>query len=231
MINFLKTAVTVLLSCTVFACYVSAKYYPDNIDNIYVHRNTDEKTIALTFDDGPHPHKTEKILEVLKKYGIKATFFVIGENASLSPDVLKKVSDEGHEIGNHTYDHKSIYKIKSEFLLESIKRCEQTIYDITGKRPSLFRPPEGYLNDNIAESMYRAGYDVILWRVDTYDWKGRSAEDIFKTVVSTVKCGDIILMHDYISIPSNTAKALDMIIPALLDKGYKFVTVSELISQ
>ena len=209
--------------------HIYAKYYPDNIDNIYVHQNTDEKTIALTFDDGPHPTKTDAILAVLKKYGVKATFFVIGENAQQCPDVLQRIYEQGHEIGNHTYDHKSIYKIKNDTLLCSVKKCEQIIYQITGKKTVFFRPPEGYLNDFIAESMFRAGYDVILWRVDTYDWKGRSANDIYNTVLNTVKCGDIILMHDYISRVSYTPEALDKIIPALIYKGYKFVTVSELI--
>ena len=210
---------------------VYAKYYPDNVDNIYVHRNTNEKIVALTFDDGPHPYKTDKILDVLKKYGVKATFFVIGENVEQCPDILKRISNEGHEIGNHTYDHKSIYKLQSDTLLDSVRKCEESIYRITGKKPILFRPPEGYLNDAIALSMYHAGYDVILWRVDTYDWKGRSATDIYKTVLNSAKCGDIILMHDYVSRSSHTAEALDMIIPALIDKGYKFVTVSQLIEK
>lgn len=206
-----------------------AKYYPENKDNIYVHKRTDQKTIALTFDDGPHPEKTEKILEVLDKYGIKATFFIIGENAEQNPDIVKKISEMGHEIGNHTYDHKSIYKLSGERILQSVKKCEDIIKNITGSKTTLFRPPEGYLDDTIASSMLGQGYDVILWRVDTYDWQGKSAEAIYSSVVKNVKCGDIILMHDYISRKSNTAQALDMIIPTLIDKGYEFVTISNLI--
>ena len=107
--------------------------------------------------------------------------------------------------------------------------CEQEIFNVTGKRTVLFRPPEGYLNDAIATQMLDEGYDVILWRVDTYDWKGKSAKEIADNVISNVKCGDIVLMHDYIWRRSNTAQALDILIPHLLSEGYEFVTISELI--
>ncbi len=231
MINFRKAVLLLLCSflLAAFPVQASAQYYPDNKDNIYVHKKTDEKKIALTFDDGPHPKKTEKILEVLEKYGVKATFFVIGENAKLYPEVLKKVKDAGHDIGNHTYSHKSINKMSYDSLLESVRKCNRTIFEITGERPMFFRPPEGYVNDGIAQQLYSEGYDVILWRVDTYDWRGRSAQEIYSTVMRNVKCGDIILMHDFISGESHTAQALDLLIPKLQAQGYEFVTVSDII--
>ncbi len=219
------------LSLTVvFGTKANAQYYPENKENIYVHQKTDEKKIALTFDDGPHPTKTGKILDVLDKYGVKGTFFVIGKNVKLYPEVLKRVYEEGHDIGNHTFSHKSINKMSYSCLCESVRECSDAICEVIGKKPLFFRPPEGYVNDSIAQKLYGEGYDVILWRVDTYDWKGRSADDIYNTVIKNVKCGDIILMHDYISNNSYTAHALDKLIPKLQTDGYEFVTVSELIS-
>ena len=123
------------------------------------------------------------------------------------------IAADGHEIANHTYDHKSIYKLDLAALINDVSNCSDVIEKITGTRPSLFRPPEGYMNDTIAHHMKGQGYNVILWKVDTYDWKGRSATDIFKSVSENVRCGDIILMHDYIWRTSHTAEAVDMLIP------------------
>ena len=210
---------------------INAKYYHDNSGNVYVHKKTDKKLVALTFDDGPHNIKTDNILRVLEKYNVKATFFVIGENAQKYPDVLKRVQAGGHEIGNHTYDHKSIYKLSGEAVADEVNKCTQAIESITGQSPNLFRPPEGFMNDTLADIVGKHGYNVILWKVDTYDWMGKSAKEIFATVTKNVKNGDIILMHDYIWRKSNTADALDMIIPYMQEAGFQFCTVSELISE
>ena len=207
-----------------------AKYYHDNIHNIFVHGKTHEKIIALTFDDGPHPTKTKKILDVLDKYNVKATFFVIGENATKYPDILREVNSRGHEIGNHTYDHKSIYKLDTDGVAEEIEKCTRAIETVIGSRPTLFRPPEGFMNDDLARVVDSCGYNVVLWKVDTYDWKGRGVDEISEDVLKNVNCGDIILMHDYIWRDSHTDQALDKMIPQLILLGYRFCTVSELIS-
>lgn len=230
-INFLSICAIIIFSLNIGQTESSAKYYHDNKDNVYVHKNTEEKLVALTFDDGPHEVKTEKILAVLDKYKVKATFFVIGQNAEKNPQLVKKAAELGHEIGNHTYDHKSIYKLSGEILCEDVEKCSNVIKGITGKKPKLFRPPEGFMNDTIASAVAENGYDVILWKVDTYDWKGKSAAEISSNVIRSVKSGDIILMHDYIWRQSHTDQALDIIIPQLLERGYKFVTVSELIDK
>lgn len=208
-----------------------AKYYHENTENVYVHKSNDSKMISLTFDDGPHPKKTQEILKVLKKYDVKATFFMIGENASQYPNIVQMVAAEGHEIANHTNDHKSLYRQNGSKLIQSVRSCTKVLTEITGITPRLFRPPEGYMNDDIAKIIDSEGYNVILWKIDTYDWKGRSSKEIYDTVVSGVNSGDIILMHDFIWRKSNTALALDLIIPKLKSEGYSFVTVSELISQ
>ena len=231
LISFLSLTIVFIFGILFGRTFVKAKYYHDNQNNVFVHKNTEEKIVALTFDDGPHKLKTEKILAVLDKYGIKATFFVIGENAEKNPDVLKKVANSGHEIGNHTYDHKSIYKLSDSTLSDDVEKCSLVIENIIGHRPRLFRPPEGFMNDTIASAVGKEGYDVILWKVDTYDWKGKSAQEISSNVLKTVKNGDIILMHDYIWRQSHTDEALDIIIPKLIENGYKFVTVSELIEK
>lgn len=226
-------SLSLLLSIIVFLTFgleASAKYYHDNTANIYVHKKTDKKIVALTFDDGPHEKKTEQILSILDKYKVKATFFVIGENAQKNPAILRKTYEAGHEIGNHTYDHKSIYKLCGDAVAEEVDKCSQVIESIIGTRPSLFRPPEGFMNDSLAKIVGDHGYNVILWKVDTYDWKGKSAQDIFTNVIKNIKNGDVILMHDYIWRESHTAQALDILIPYMLEQGYEFRTVSDLIS-
>ena len=228
LINCLRFSLILSVFIIIFSINANAQYYFDNKDNVYVHKSTDEMKLAFSFDDGPHPKKTAQILSVLKKHGIKATFFVIGQNAEKYPEIVQMIA-EGHEIANHTYDHKSIYKLDSDALISDVNNCSDVIEKITGKRPTLFRPPEGYMNDTIAHQMKGQGYNVILWKVDTYDWKGRSASDIFDSVSKSVKCGDIILMHDYIWRKSNTADAVDMLIPYLKRQGYEFLTVSELL--
>ena len=171
------------------------------------------------------------ILDVLKKYNVKATFFIIGQNIDGNERILKRIHDEGHEIGNHTFSHRSLYKLTDEEIINEIRKCEEEIYKITGVNTKLFRPPEGYINDNIASMAKGLDKKVILWKVDTYDWKGKSASEIEKNVSSNLKCGDIILMHDYIWRKSYTAESLDILIPKLTANGYRFASISELIEE
>jgi peptidoglycan/xylan/chitin deacetylase (PgdA/CDA1 family) len=197
----------------------------------YFNRNESNK-IALTFDDGPHPRQTPIILNILEKYGIKATFFVVGINAKNYPDTLKHVAKKGHEIGNHTFSHKYVKGKDADTISEDLELCNKTIYEICGKTPTLFRAPGG-LMDEISVSNEQAfkPYNIIYWSIDTMDWDHHSPESIAEMVLSTVRSGDIILMHDYIGHNSPTAEALELIIPKLLERGYVFVTVSELINE
>lgn len=185
--------------------------------------------IALTFDDGPHPRLTPKILAILEKYDIKATFFVIGANAKEYPDTLKKVSEAGHEIANHTYSHihfsdKNISKLRAE-----IKKCESEIFDRTDIKTSLFRPPEGQICSSLKGIARDMDYDVVLWSLDTRDWAHTPPYKIAENIKQNIKAGDIILMHDFIGHNSPTPEALELFIPELIERGFKFVTVSELI--
>lgn len=189
----------------------------------------DEMKIALTFDDGPDKSYTNEILDILNEYGIKATFFVIGKNCEENPDILKRIALEGHEIGNHTYSHPRLSKITSNNLEKEILKTEKIVYDITGIKTCLFRPPEGVYSDATAKVSDSVGYRAILWSVDTTDWRSPEADKISKSVVENTTSGAIILCHDYIAGKSNTPAALRMFIPQLIQQGYVFVTVSELI--
>ena len=190
--------------------------------NVYHRHDNNEMKIALTFDDGPHPVLTPKILDILKEYQVKATFFIVGENAVNYPDIVERILKEGHEIGNHTHTHDKIDR-------EEIERCEKTIYELTDYKTKLFRPPEGLINNAVRSASSRLGYDIILWNIDTRDWDPTSPNDIYKNVTSNISAGSIILMHDYISFNSPTPEALKLMLPKLIDMGYQFVVVSELI--
>lgn len=188
-----------------------------------------EMKIALTFDDGPHRCYTPEILDVLDEYGIKATFFVIGSNCEENLGIVRRELDSGHEIGNHTYSHPHLTKITAEKLFGEIVSTENILFEVGEYRPKLFRPPEGVYSLTVSRTLERLDYIPILWSVDTTDWRHPSAEKIARTVLENVKPGSIILCHDFVSGKSNTAEALRMFIPELLERGYVFVTVSELL--
>ena len=185
--------------------------------------------IAITFDDGPHPKQTMRILDILKKYNVKATFFVIGINAKNYPHVLNKVIEGGHEVGNHTFTHKVLKSIPESSIrneLDSTRLMLDTLYSYD---PVLLRPPCGLYDSSLINVAKDNGYKIILWTIDTHDWAHESVKSIVKNVLSNVSSGDIVLFHDYISGVDNTPEALEILIPRLIDLGYEFVTVSELL--
>lgn len=196
---------------------------------VYNSNVNESKKIALTFDDGPHPRNTPEILKILNKYGIKATFFVIGVNVKNYPETLSMVVDAGHELGNHTYSHKVLKCRSKEDISKEIIDTEREISKKTEFSTTLIRPPCGFYDENLISLANENGYKVVLWSIDTHDWSHASVEDIVKTVTGRVNGGDIILFHDYISGENNTPEALQIIIPRLLKQGYEFVTVSQLL--
>mgnify|MGYP002550732120 CR=1 FL=1 len=189
------------------------------------------KTVALTFDDGPHPEQTAKVLDVLEKYGAKGTFFVIGRNIAGNESVVRRIIDDGHEIGNHTYTH-PLRSGSSETLLEEAAKTSELLESTFDYSPVLFRPPGGNISGSMIESICEAGYKCVLWswRMDTRDWASPPVESVVQTVLQDVKFGDIVLFHDNVYGNSPTAEALEIILPELIDRGYSFVTVSELIA-
>lgn len=183
--------------------------------------DSDKKLVALTFDDGPN-YNTNKILDILNKYDAKATFFVLGSRIKGNEYILEKMRNSGMEIGNHTYSHLLLTKYSEDKIKEEIDRTSELIFTTTGRKPSLLRPSYGSFNKKIKSA---SDMPIIIWDVDTLDWKYHNSKRITNRVVNKVRDGDIVLMHD---IYSATANALESIIPLLKDKGYSFVTVSDL---
>ncbi|WP_445678146.1 polysaccharide deacetylase family protein [Psychrobacillus sp. FSL H8-0484] len=191
--------------------------------------DTEEKVVALTFDDGPHPKYTAEILDLLASYNAKATFFIVGENAEKKPELILRQYNEGHEIANHTYTHP--LKTTLPKLEVEIKKTNDLIYSITGYYPELFRPVEGQYTDSLVQSLVKNGYKVIMWswHQDTEDWKNPGVHRIVKTVLNGTEPGNVILFHDGGGNRSQTVKALEKILPELQKQGYEFVTISELL--
>ena len=190
---------------------------------------TDSMQIALTFDDGPHPFLTERILDILSQYNVKATFFMVGENVVNYPDAARAVLAAGHEVGNHTFSHVHVKGLSKRGVLDELGRCEDALEELCEYRPHLFRPPEGAIDDYAAHCSDDFDYTLILWSLDTRDWENKDARQIADTVLSSVSPGDIILMHDYIGRQSKTPEALEILLPKLIEMGYEPVTVSRLL--
>lgn len=198
-------------------------------DIIYRKSGVEKKQIALTFDDGPHPRYTPMILDILKEYDVHATFFMVGENVKYYHEVAEAVEAAGHEIGNHTYSHARLDQMSREDIVRQICECEDEIASLHEYRAKFFRPPEGQLSSIVRQVSKEWDYRLVLWDVDTRDWAHTPPETICQKVLDTVQPGDIILMHDFIGRNSPTPDALRQLIPALLEEGYEFVTVGELI--
>ena len=180
------------------------------------------KLIALTFDDGPN-YNTSKVLDILEKYDIKATFFILGTNVKGNEKIIKRMNKLDMEIGNHMYSHRIATRLKKEQVKEEIDKTDKLIYDIIKKYPTLIRPSYGIYNNKLKRIIDRP---IILWNIDTLDWKYHDSKKIANKVFNNLYRGNIILMHD---IYSATANSLEIIIPKLKANGYRFVTVSELL--
>ena len=184
--------------------------------------------IALTFDDGPSAKLTPRLLDLLGAHHIKATFFVIGQNVAEHPEIVARAAREGHEIGNHSWSHPNFGKMSDEAVRRELKKTDDAIRSATGNRPVLIRPPYGsitarqkkWINDEF-------GYKIILWDVDPLDWKRPGPVTVCNRIVRNTRAGSIVLSHD---IHPGTIDAMPSTIAQLEAKGFKFVTVSELIS-
>lgn len=205
----------------------------DYEDLIIKYGNTDEKLIALTFDDGPDEDFTPQILDILKKYNVKATFYVIGEKVQYNKKIIKREYEEGHEIGNHTYTHINVSKNGYNKIKKEIGDTQSAVKSVTGVYPKTFRPPYRAISKDMCEIIKEKDMNIVLWSyVDARDWQSPGVSSIVKSIETGIQNGCIILLHDYNKVrnsKSQTIDALDIIIPDLLEKGYKFVTISELI--
>ena len=191
-------------------------------------KNSSEK-IAITFDDGPHPIRTLKLLDILNRYNVKATFFVVGQNVENYPHALSEIVKNGHEIANHTFSHKLLKNHGYEYIEKEIKETEKSVIRCGGKIEKMIRPPCGIFDENLLKLASKEGYKIILWNIDTHDWANESGEKIVSNILKNVSGGDIILFHDYTSGENHTHEALEKIIPILQKKGFELVTVSQLL--
>lgn len=183
--------------------------------------NYSDKVIALTFDDGPSKY-TDDLIEYLHQNDCKATFFILGNKVSNYQDTLNKSISYGNEIGNHSYNHKWLIKLKKEEMINQIEKTQNLIYEYTGYIPTLIRPTYGSVNSTLKNS---TNLKIVLWNVDTLDWKYKSVDKIVARATKNLKSGNIILMHD---IYKRTYDAVKKIVPILKENGYKCVTISEL---
>src|SRR5882672_4441401 len=189
--------------------------------------HVDGPYIAMTFDDGPSATLTPKLLDLLAARHIKATFFVIGENVAEHPEIVERAAREGHEIGNHSWSHPNFGKMSQESVRSQLRRTDDAIKNATGKRPTLMRPPYGSITDREKHWIHdEFGYQIILWDVDPYDWRRPGPAVVRNRILKETQPGSIVLSHD---IHPGTIEAMPSTFDALEAKGFKFVTVSELI--
>ncbi|MCX5709483.1 MAG: polysaccharide deacetylase family protein [Candidatus Omnitrophica bacterium] len=202
---------------------------------VYVGR-VSEKVVALTFDDGPSPVWTPQILDELKKGQVKATFFMLGEHVIKYPEVAKRVAAEGHEIENHTYDHHVLIYYTMDELEKEIKEAEKTIKEVTGQTTTCFRPPKAWLTAAEKKKLKEMGYTTVLWTLNSKDWVTFDDKYIIRYILKRVQPGDIILFHDSGGVfkveggdRHETVLAVARLIEKLKEKGYRFVTIKELL--
>lgn len=181
--------------------------------------------IALTFDDGPSAH-TERLLDIFSRYSARGTFFVIGNTLDNRKDTLKRIVNEGHEVGGHSWNHRQFTNISDDEVKDQIMMTRAKIYEITGVDTCLVRPPYGAFNDSVKAVAKSLGVSYINWSVDTLDWKTKNAEAVYNEIIKDVSDGAIILCHD---LHKTTVDAMERVVPALIEKGYQLVTVSELL--
>ena len=204
--------------------YINISYKPnllyENEDGFDYKK--DKKTVAFTFDDGPHKEYTSKLIDVLYKNKAKATFFLLGVNMNKYPDIVKELANSNNEIGTHTYNHKNFYKISKKSIQHEIESSRKLYNDLTNKEMHLLRPPYGNVNRKIKRYI---DYPIILWNVDTIDWKTKNTNYVVNHVLDTIEDGDIILFHD---VYSTTLEAIELLLPKLYLMGYQVVDVTTL---
>lgn len=183
--------------------------------------------VALTFDDGPSPDHTPRLLDMLKERNIKATFFLVGRCVVSWPHLVKRIADEGHEVANHSWSHPLLTGLSTTGLDSQMKRTHDAIVKACGKVPAHYRPPYGAIRDSQRKYLYDTyGYSTIIWDVDPLDWKNRNAQKVKDRILAQTRTGSIILCHD---IHGTTVDAMPGTLDALKARGYQFATVSQLI--
>jgi len=204
-------------------------------DTVYRIRSN-ELVVALTFDDGPSLVWTPQILDALKSVNIKATFFMLGQHVQRYPEIARRVAEQGHEIGNHTYDHHGLIYYKPEELDQQVKDTERVILKVTGEKTKYFRPPKAWITKREQKQLIDLGYETVLWSLNSKDWVTFDDRYIIKYILHHVRPGDIILFHDSGGVfkteggsRKETVKTIPRLVEKLRERGYRFVTISELL--
>lgn len=218
-------AILDLLDCTIsktMDSYARVQIAP-MAHHVRIRRDlTNKMLVALTFDDGPSDATTPKLLDILYEKDVPATFFMLGKMAQNSPDIVRRAEKEGHTVASHTMHHQNLVRIAANAAKDDIAESKAVFNDILGHTPTLTRPPYGNINNTVRDAI---GTPMILWSVDTLDWKSKNVDDILATTKEQVHDGAIILMHD---IYGTSVDAVPLIIDELRKEGYEFVTVNEL---
>ncbi len=217
--RFIKTGV--LLTIALVLCITSAT--TNRVSAVAADYMEDSKKIAITFDDGPHPYYTEQLLDGLKERGVKATFFVTGMHVEQYPEVIRRMSSEGHLIGNHTYSHIQLSNRNSDAFKQELIQTNEVIEEVTGQEVQYVRPPYGTWDKKFEKEL---NMFPVLWTIDPLDWCSDNVANIVQKVTSKAQENSIILMHDEYK---STVTAALQIIDELMEQGYEFVTVDELL--
>ncbi|ROO84620.1 peptidoglycan/xylan/chitin deacetylase (PgdA/CDA1 family) [Actinocorallia herbida] len=192
----------------------------------YPHDCAVAKCVALTFDDGPGPY-TAELLKTLKDEKVRATFFVLGEKVAENPDVLRATAEAGHQIGNHTWDHRDLTRLDAAAVRSELTRTSDLVRQVAGVRPSVMRPPYGSSDRKVAKELEALGLPEVTWTIDPQDWRGLSRDAVAAKVLKEVQPGEIVLLHD---IKRDSVRAVPRIVAELKKRGYVFATVSELLA-
>lgn len=202
----------------------------------FIGTDSDSRQLALTFDDGPNDPWTPRLLEVLDRHQVCATFFLIGSFVAQRPDLARQVAAAGHVIGNHTWDHPNLVLVRSGEAESQIKRCAEALDQAVGAHSNLFRPPFGGRTPQALRAVRRCGLVPVLWSVSGWDWQDKPAAYVENKVMGSVEGGEVILLHDgghrHLGVDrSFTVTAVDRIISRCRDQGFQFVTVPEMMKQ
>lgn len=217
--------------CTLNAVLPTSSFYGP----VIYQGSQSDKVVALTFDDGPNPPYTLQLLDILAKYDVKATFFLIGQNAGNYPEVAKAIVQRGHQIGSHTYTHSDLLKLDETQIVTEMAKSAEVIENATGTRPKLLRPPHGFRDPMVLQLAKQQKLAIVQWSVMAEDWKKPGIEIITSRILNKVGNGSIVLLHDGDGIiggdRSQTVAATEIIIRSLRQQGFRFVTVEELLNR
>ncbi|RJQ32172.1 MAG: polysaccharide deacetylase family protein [Actinobacteria bacterium] len=226
-----------LLGLVIAGLITFYEYHGFGDQNEIVRSGNVESAVSLTFDDGPNPKYTPDILDILKNKGVKATFFVVGSHVKRYPDIARRIVEDGHDIANHTYNHRELVRSSKETIVKELDKTNLAIADITGVSTNLFRPPRGLHSKTSRQLIEEKGYKIILWSLSSVDWQNPPPSRIINRVKKYVKGSSIILFHDSGSLlgkeggsRQSTVKALPAIIDYLHQSGYTIEPVSKVIA-